>query len=298
MNKILISGSSGLIGSALQRSLEKSYSLYRLVYQRAPKNEFEISWDPLSGILPKEKLENFYGVVHLGGESITGLWTKGKKKRILESRVKGTSLLSHTLASLKNPPEFFISASAIGYYGNRGDQPLTEESTPGSGFLAEVCQKWEEAALPAQDKGIRTLFLRTGIVLSPAGGILKNLIPLFKLCLGGKIGDGKQIMSWIHCDDLIRIIAFLMDHPTLIGPINAVAPHPISNAEFTRLLSTAVKRPAPFNVPSSFLQFALGDLANDLLLTSQNVIPLKLNQNGFFFTYPSAEKAIEQVTSS
>ncbi|MBA2367916.1 MAG: TIGR01777 family protein [Candidatus Protochlamydia sp.] len=294
--KILISGSSGLVGSALVDFLKvQHHHVYRLVRTKENLGPNEISWNPDQGLVHPEALENFDAVVHLAGENIAGKWTEGKKKEISESRVKGTQSLCVTLSQLQHPPEVLISASAIGYYGNRGNENLTESSCAGEGFLADVCKKWEEAAEPATAKGIRTVLLRTGMVLSPKGGALKNMVPPFKLCMGGKFGPGSQYISWISIDDLIGIIDFALMQKTLSGPLNAVTPYPVTNQEFTDTLGRVLHRPTFLNVPAPILKLIFGQMAEELLLGSQKVIPAALVKKSFCFKYPQLDIALKHL---
>src|SRR5712691_8443325 len=235
--KILISGSHGLVGTALIQALEpEGHNIFRLV-RYAPNAETEVEWSPDRYSIALARLEGFDVVVHLAGESIAeGRWTEEKKRRIRESRVKGTRLLGDALANLSSPPKAFLCASAIGYYGNRGDEVLTETSAPGDDFLAKVCVEWENATALAAEKGIRVVNTRFGIILSQDGGALKKMLPPFRMSVGGKIGSGKQWMSWIALDDVIGAIKFALENLSLRGPINFVAPNPVRNAEFTKTL--------------------------------------------------------------
>lgn len=294
--KILITGSSGVVGSALIDFFsEGHYQVYRLVRTRENLGPNEIGWDPEQGVINPDLLEKFNAVVHLAGENIVGKWTEDKKRKISESRINGTRLLCQTLSQLQHPPEVLISASAIGYYGNRGDEILTESSSGGEGYMAEVCQKWEEAAEPAISKGIRTVFLRTGMVLSPKGGALKNMVTPFKLCMGGKFGSGDQYISWISIDDLIGIIYYAIRQTTLRGPVNAVAPNPVTNREFTKALGAVLHRPAFLKVPASILKLIFGQMAEELLLSSQRVLPAALEEKGFRFDYPQLDDALKHL---
>lgn len=277
--QILITGASGFIGSALVSFLEtKGHQVGRLTRKEPPPN-----------------LENFDAVVHLAGENIFGRWTKTKKDKILNSRVKGTKLLCETLAKLKQPPNVLISASAIGYYGNRGDEILNEESAPGSDFLAQVCREWEGATKTAKDKGIRVVNLRFGIVLGKEGGALKQMLLPFKLGLGGKMGNGHQWMSWIALDDLLNVILFAIEKENLQGPVNAVSPNAVTNAEFTKALGRALNRPTIFPLPAFAAKLVFGEMAEALLLSSARVLPNKLIDTGFQFRYPEIDSAFEKL---
>ncbi|MCA9041242.1 MAG: TIGR01777 family oxidoreductase, partial [Planctomycetaceae bacterium] len=235
-------------------------------------------------------------VVHLAGENIAaGRWNPELKKRIVESREKGTLLLSETLAELENRPEVFVSSSALGYYGDRGETQLTEESEPGTGFLPETCKVWEEATVPAQEAGIRVVIIRIGIVLAKEGGALQKMLLPFKLGLGGKIGSGRQYWSWVALEDLVRIFHFSMTHTEISGPVNGTAPCPVTNQEFTRTLGKVLKRPTCLPVPAFAARLALGEMADDLLLASANVIPAKLEEHGFLFELLSLEDALQSI---
>jgi uncharacterized protein (TIGR01777 family) len=242
-------------------------------------------------------LEGFDVVVHLAGENIaSGRWTGEKKRAIRESRVKGTSLLSESLARLSRPPSLFLSASAIGYYGDRGDELLTEKSAPGEGFLPSVCIEWENATKPAVEKGIRTVHTRFGIILDRDEGALAKMLPPFKMGIGGKIGDGKQWMSWIALDDVVNGLKFLMTDASTFGPVNFVAPNPVTNADFTKALGRVLSRPTLFPVPAFGVRFAFGEMADALLLSSQKVEPTVLQERGFSFTWPTLEPALKQIS--
>lgn len=291
--KILVSGSSGLIGSALVPFLEaQHYEVYKLVRVRADLLSQEIAWDPHRGVINPDLLEGMDGVVHLAGENLMGIWTRTKREKIRSSRVDGTKILCQNLSKLKTPPKFFICASAIGYYGNRGNEILTEKSSKGEGFLADVCDEWEKATNSASEKGIRTVNLRIGMVLSPHGGALKQMLPLFRCVLGGRLGSGRQYMSWITIDDLIRIIHFSMLHDSLYGPVNAVSPNPVTNTEWTRTLGHVLNRPTFLAMPAFLVKLIFGELGRELLLSSQRVVPQKLEEKGFKFDYPKLEESL------
>src|SRR6267142_2195671 len=277
--KILISGSHGLVGAALIKSLEpEGHEIFRLV-RHAPNSRSEIEWSPDRYSIALARLEGFDAVVHLAGESIAeGRWTDEKKKRIRESRVKGTKLLGDALANLSNPPRTLVSASAIGYYGNRGNEVLTEGSAPGDGFLPEVCVEWEKATALATEKGIRVVNTRFGVILAVNGGALAKMLPPFRLGLGGKIGSGKQWMSWIAIDDVVNGIQFCLEHESLRGPVNFVAPNPVTNAQFTKTLGKVLARPTILPVPAFAVRLLFGEMADALLLSSQRVEPTKLKQ--------------------
>jgi uncharacterized protein (TIGR01777 family) len=282
MPRILISGASGLIGSALVPSLEShGYDVIRLVRVETTESN-EVRWDPMRPIAP-ETVSGYDAMIHLSGESITGRWTAAKKARIRDSRVISTRNLSEALAKCERPPKTFLCASATGYYGNRGDEVLTEETSVETGFLAEVCREWESAAEPAVKAGIRTANLRTGLVLSKNGGPLKPMLLLFRLGLGGKIGSGRQWWSWIHIEDFVAAVHHILQNASVKGPVNMVSPDPVTNAEFTKALAKALKRPAIFQVPAFVARLAFGELADEGLLASARVMPKKLSESGFRF---------------
>ena len=295
--KIVVSGASGLIGTQLVAKLSQSgHEVIRLV-RRSPKSG-EIQWNPKSGTLDAAALEGVDAVIHLSGAGIGDKrWTTGYRKEILDSRTDTTALLAKTIASLSRKPSVFLSGSAIGIYGARNDEQLTEVSTHGTGFLAEVCEQWEAAAKPAVDAGVRTVYLRTGIVLSPKGGALKKLLPLFKLGVGGKFGNGKQWQSWISIDDEIGAIEYLLT-ANVSGAVNLTAPNPVTNAEFTKVLASVLKRPAIVPVPTFAPKILLGgELADALLFTGQRVIPAALNASGYTFKHTTLESALRSLLS-
>lgn len=294
--KVLVSGASGLVGSALVAFLATGgHQVSRLV-RRGPAAEDEIRWDPSGGTLDKQRIHGFDAVVHLAGENIaSGRWNDSRKKRILDSRVESTRLLCETLAELDDRPQVFVCASAIGIYGHRGDEELTEESAPGDGFLPEVCQAWEDACEPVRAKGIRVVNLRTGVVLTPAGGALQKMLLPFKLGLGGIVGNGKQYWSWISLDDLIGVIHHAITHDDLDGPVNGVVPHPATNREFTKTLGKVLRRPTIFPMPAFAARIALGEMADALLLASARVAPTRLQSSGYEFRTPDLEDALRHL---
>ena len=295
--KIVISGASGLIGTQLVAKLSTSgHEVVRLV-RRSPKSG-EIQWNPKSGTLDAAALDGVDAVIHLSGAGIGDKrWTSSYRKEILDSRTATTALLAKTMASLSRKPSVFLSGSAIGIYGARNDEQLTEVSAHGTGFLAEVCEQWEAAAKPAVDAGIRTVYLRTGIVLTPKGGALKKLLPLFKLGVGGKFGNGKQWQSWISIDDEIGAIEHLLT-ANVSGAVNLTAPNPVTNAEFTKVLASVLKRPAIVPVPTFAPKILLGgELADALLFTGQRVIPAALNASGYMFKHTTLESAFRSLLS-
>jgi uncharacterized protein (TIGR01777 family) len=326
MANILISGASGLIGQALVSTFNsRGDEVFRLV-RRPPRDEHDVQWNPERAVSP-EIVSGFDAVIHLSGESVSGRWTKAKKQRIRDSRVVSTTNLSNALAQAEKPPRTFICASAIGYYGNRGDEVLTEESASGSGFLAEVSREWEAAAQPAVNAGIRVANIRIGIVLSRDGGALQQMLLPFRLGLGGKLGSGRQWFSWIHTDDLVAAVLHIMDGVAppfprplreggdldvitqshglverralslglLRGPVNMVSSNPVTNAEFTKTLATVLQRPAFFAVPAFAARIAFGEFADAGLLSSAKVVPKKLSENGFTFHYSELGPALQEL---
>lgn len=292
---ILISGAGGLIGTQLSAHLERTgHRVIRLV--RRPASTNEVSWNPVKNQLNPADIEGVDSVIHLSGAGIGDKrWTKSYKKEILESRTLSTNLLVRTIASLNRKPTAFLSGSAIGIYGARDDTVLNETSTLGTSFLADVCKQWESAATPAVQSGIRTVFLRTGIVLTSTGGALKKQLPLFKLGLGGKFAGGKQWQSWITLDDEVRAIEFLLTAP-VSGAVNLTAPNPVTNAEFTSILARVLHRPALLSIPSFGPKLLLGsELADSLLFTGQRVLPSVLTSNGFSFTHAHLEEALRSL---
>jgi uncharacterized protein (TIGR01777 family) len=294
--KILMSGSHGLVGTALIKSLEPDgHEIYRLVRHYADSPS-EIEWSPDRYSIALSLIEGFDAVVHLAGESIAeGRWTDEKKKRIRESRTKGTKLLADALANLTNPPRVLVSASAVGYYGDRGDELLTEESAPGNDFLSEVCIEWEQATSHATTMGIRVVNTRFGIILAKEGGALKKMLPPFRMGIGGRIGSGKQWMSWIALDDVIAALKFALTNESLVGPVNFVAPNPVRNAEFTKTLGGVLSRPTIFPIPAFGVRFAFGEMADALLLSSQRVEPKRLTAAAFQFQYADLAAALTHV---
>jgi uncharacterized protein (TIGR01777 family) len=299
--KVIVTGSTGLVGSALVRSLlADGDGVTRLV--RGGAQTFSapgtkaVRWEPESGEVDAKELEGHDAAVHLAGESIAdGRWSDEKKRRIRESRVKGTRLLAETLAHLNEKPKVLVSASAIGFYGDRGDEVLREESASGEDFLSEVCREWEKATLAASQAGIRVVHVRIGVVLSAKGGALAKMSTPFKLGMGGKVGDGRQYMSWITLDDLIAIIRRAVTDESLRGPVNAVAPNPVTNEEFTKALGHALGRPTFLSMPAFAARLAFGEMADALLLSSARVEPARLNEAGFKFSHPKIDEALRHV---
>jgi uncharacterized protein (TIGR01777 family) len=295
--KILVSGASGLVGRAVAQNLSsKGAQVFRLVRKAASDEAQEVRWNPSEGIEDTGKLEALDAVIHLAGEPIAeGRWTEDKKRRIRESRVRGTTILAEALARLERKPEAFLSASAIGYYGSRGTEILTEESAPGDDFLGRVCREWEEATAPAAQAGIRVVEMRFGVILSSKGGALAKMLTPFKLGAGGRLGSGEQYMSWIALDDVVGVIDHLLEKNSLRGAVNTVAPNPVTNREFTKALGTALSRPTLFPVPEFALHLAFGEMADAALLASQRVEPARLKESGYVFKYPELKDALNHV---
>jgi uncharacterized protein (TIGR01777 family) len=291
--KILITGSSGLIGKALCSHLEQNHHTIVHMVRRNPVSENQAYWNPSEGSLDRGAFEGVDAVVHLAGESITGgRWTPEKKRRIRNSRILGTRLLSASMASLPAPPKVLISTSAVGYYGDRKDEVLDEDSRAGSGFLADVCRDWERETDPAAEKGSRVVILRFGIVLSRSGGALSRMLPVFRMGMGGRIGNGRQFMSWIAVDDLIRVIEYSLQDESLRGPVNAVAPNPATNRAFTQALGKALSRPARLTLPRFAARIIFGEMADALLLASARVVPARLMEKEFPFRFGTLEEAL------
>lgn len=297
MGKILVTGSTGLVGSALLPELRsQGHEVFRLVRSQAKAGAAEIYWNPEQGIEDTVRLEGLDAVVHLAGENISeGRWTEEKKKRIRDSRVKGTRTLSDALASLKQPPRALLSASAIGYYGSQGDRILTEDGAPGSDFLAGVCREWEAATEPATQRGIRVLLLRFGVILTPKGGALSKMLAPFQFGVGGRLGSGRQYMSWVTLDDVVGVIKHALLDETISGPVNVVAPHPVTNYEFTKTLGRVLSRPTIFPVPAFAIRLAFGEMGDAALLGSTRVEPARLKESGYAFRHPELEGALRQM---
>lgn len=293
--KIAITGSSGLVGADLVPFLTTGGHLVRRVVRNNPTGN-DVLWNPAAGTIDAAQLEGMDAVVHLAGENIAGRrWNTAQKARIRDSRVQGTRLLCETLARLRQPPRVLISASAIGFYGNRGDEALTEASAAGDGFLSDVCREWEAPTSTAELAGIRVVHIRFGIVLSPKGGALAKMLTPFRLGLGGRIGSGQQWLSWITLDDAIGSIYHAISTETLRGPVNAVAPNPVRNQDFTKTLGRVLGRPTVFPMPGFMARLAFGEMANDLLLGSARVVPRALLDSGYGFLQGDLEKALRHL---
>jgi len=297
ISRILVSGVSGPIGAALLPTLRtRGYEIKRLVRGAAAADD-QILWNPGKPIAP-ETVSGFDAVVHLAGESIVGRWTNEKKRKIRDSRVAGTTALAQALAQAKDKPQVFASCSAIGYYGDRGNEVLNEESAPGAGFLPDVCREWEAATGAAVDAGIRTVQMRTGVVLSAAGGALRKMLPPFKMGVGGRIGDGQQWMSWIDVQDMVGAIHHILKSDLLQGPVNMVAPKPVTNAEFTATLASVLSRPAIFPMPAFVVKLAFGEMGETVLLGSQRVEPGQLVMSGYPFRFSCLRASLENILKS
>ncbi len=289
---VLISGASGMVGTALCEALKaQNHTVTRLT--RGTPGPSEVTWDPLAGKLDPDALTGIEAVVHLAGENIADRWTDAKKKAIRESRTLGTKTLCDALLKMPAPPKVFVSASAIGFYGNRGDELLTEFSPVGNGFLPDVCREWEAASVPLEKSGVRTVRFRIGVILSAEGGALAKMLLPFKLCVGGVIGDGKQYMSWIALDDVVGAILFALNNPNLSGPVNLVARNAVTNHDFTKALGKVLSRPTILPMPASAARLVFGEMANDLLLGSTRVKPERLTQAGYDYKHPTLEDALK-----
>ena len=294
--KVLITGAGGLIGKALQASLQEKGHDLLLASRSQPRNDSYVQWSVEDGFREPEKLEGIDAVVHLAGESVNGLrWTDDKKKAIRESRVLGTRNVVSAISKLKQRPKVLVSSSAIGFYGERGDEEVTESSPAGQTFLADVSKEWEGEARCAEDAGIRTVLLRTGIVLSKDGGALGTMLLPFKIGVGGVIGSGKQWMSWISLDDHVEAINFAIENETIRGALNAVSPHPVTNEEFTKTMGEVLYRPTFIPLPEFAVSMLMGEMGDELLLTSTKVIPRRLEDAGFQFKYPDLKAALEHA---
>jgi len=296
---ILVTGATGFIGRRLSAALDEcGYEVAVLsrqpsrAQQRVPQAKLVEAWNPLSEPAPVHVIERVQGIVHLAGETVAGRWTEARKRAIRESRVQGTRNLVAAVAQTGNRPRVLVSASAVGYYGDRGEEMLTEQSAPGRDFLAEVCQAWEAEAARAEDLGVRVVRLRIGLVMGPDGGALKEMLPLFRLGLGAPLGSGRQWWSWIHRDDVVGLAIEALEKDALSGPVNATAPAPVRNSEFTRTLGRVLRRPTwPMGVPAFVLCMLQGEFA-DVLLASQRVIPTRAQAIGYPFRYADLEPAL------
>ena len=291
--KILVTGATGLIGSALVSRLAHAGHEATPI-SRASTRPSQAFWNPREERIFFGPQAHFDAVVHLAGENIAQRWSEKTKQRIRESRIGTTQSLVQSVTHLSAAPAALLCASATGYYGDRGEELLSEESGSGQGFLAEVCREWEAATTPAKKAGIRVANLRFGVVLSARGGALRKMVPIFRKGLGGKIGNGKQFWSWITLDDALSAIEFLLTHPVISGPVNIVSPNPVRNEEFTRALSAELRRPAFFGVPRMAVKLAMGEMGKEALLSSIRVKPARLEQAGFSFKYPELRQALQK----
>lgn len=293
--KLVITGSSGLIGSALVREAEKNKIEVVKLVRRTPKDKNEVQWDPNRAILDLEAIEKSTAIVHLAGAGVGDRrWTKKYKKEILNSRVKTTETLANAIVNLRNPPSVFVSGSAMGYYGDTGDVAVDENASLGEGFLSDVVFNWEYAAQRVRNNNIRVVHPRTGLVMSKRGGLLRKVLPLFRLGLGGKLGNGKQYWSYISLEDEIRAIFKLIDDVRLTGGVNLTNPNPVTNLEFTKALSSVVNKPAFFHVPAIALKIALGEFSVEVLGSSR-VLPSKLKAAGFKFNHSDILSALNSA---
>ena len=296
--KILISGATGLVGTALAPVLTaKGHEVFKLV-RKAPSTASEIRWDSEKGFSPAdlERLEGFDAVVHLAGDNVASEnWSDDKKRRIRESRTVGTKVLVDALKKCQQPPKVFVSASATGFYGNRGAEELTEDSEAGDGFLPEVCKDWESEIRKASDFGARVVMLRIGIVLSKDGGALDKMLTPFKFGVGGVVGSGEQYMSWIALEDLLRVIVFAVENENVRGPVNTTAPEPVTNEEFTKALGEALNRPTVIPVPEFAIKLLYGEMGEALVLGGNRVLPKRLEAAGFKFENTDIRKTLRKV---
>lgn len=299
MERILLTGGSGVIGTAVRRSFsENRLETLQLIREAARGREVALPWDPyaLDPVPDLSPLEGISAAIHLSGANVAAQrWTRARKNVIRESRVRTTHAVAKLLARLERKPRVLISASAIGIYGSRGDELLNEESPIGDDFLASICKEWEEAAQPAASAGIRVVHLRLGVVLSRDGGALTKMLPFFRLGLGGRMGSGRQWVSWVALPDAVRAIEFARCTEAISGPVNITAPEPVTNGEFTRTLAATLRRPALLPVPDRILQLAFGEMAQSTVLASQRVVSKRLNEEGFKFEYPELPVALSFV---
>jgi uncharacterized protein (TIGR01777 family) len=300
-NRILVSGASGLIGRKLIALFcQQGHAVSQLLRPGSTGSPFTTSivWDPQQSLVDRSQLEGHDVVIHLGGETLMGLrWSAAKKLRIRNSRVQSTDFLARQLAQLKRPPRLFLVASAVGYYGSRGDEKLVEASTSGSGFLSQVCQAWEAAAALAMSKTTAVIPMRFGVVLSPDGGLLRQMLPAYRLGLGGRLGNGKQYLSWIAIDDVLGAITHVISHPPqeLLAPLNFTAPKPVTNVEFNHALAKQLHRPAFFHLPTALLKFIFGQLAEEMMLASTRALPESLERGGYHFQFPELQAALKHL---
>ena len=292
---VLVTGSSGMIGSAVVGFLGGRGCQVRRLVRSAPAGS-DLLWDPQGGQIDLAGLGVVDAVVHLAGENIAGgRWTRARMARIADSRARGTRVLATALAELPLKPKVLMSASAVGYYGDRGDRLLAEAEPAGEGFLAGVVREWEAATAPAAEAGIRVVCLRLGVVLSSVGGALRRMLRPFRWCLGGVIGSGRQYWSWVTLDDAVRIVLHAIEHDSIAGAVNAVSPNPVTNREFTRTLGRVLRRPTVMRMPAFVARLAFGKMANALLLASARVVPKALTETGYAFQHPQLEGALRSI---
>jgi len=290
--KILVAGAGGLVGSALVPSLESDGAEINRLVRSSPKAN-EIEWHPNQGGIDATRLEGFDAIINLAGENIAeGRWTDEKKRKIRDSRVDGTHLLSEAIAKLATKPRVFLCASATGFYGDRDDQILDETSDSGGGFLATVCRDWEGATEPAAKAGVRVVNLRFGPILAREGGMLGKMLTPFKMGMGGKVGSGKQYISWVAIDDVVGAIKLALADESIHGPLNVVSPNPVTNEAFTKALGEVLSRPTVMSIPAFAARLVFGEMADEMLLVSQRVAPKKLNEAGYQFKHPELESAL------
>ena len=294
MATIAITGSSGLIGSALIPALEQTGRKVRRIVRHPAASADEITWNPAARLLDERRLADVDVIVNLAGETIGKRWTTARRRAIRESRVRGAETIAGAILRTGRPITL-INASAVGYYGSRGDEVLDEKSGSGRGYLAEVCRDWEAAARTATGSGARVVMIRNGIVLSSRGGALPEMLRPFRLGVGGKVGSGRQWLSWIDLDDMVRAIIWLIDHATIRGPVNVVSPNPVTNSEFTRVASQVLHKPALVPVPAIALRMMFGEMASETLLASQRAIPSALTESGFEFLHPDLRECLQRA---
>lgn len=299
--RVAITGSSGMLGSVLTADLERGgHSVTRVVRDRreAAARDGRIYWSPAAGEIDAAGLEGHTAVIHLAGENLFGLWTEQRKERIRRSRTEGTRLLAATLASLEHPPSVLLSASAVGYYGDRARKRLTEDAPAGEGFLADVVRQWEAAADPAREGGIRVVNLRFGVMLSPSGGALAVMLPIFRLGIGGRIGKGDQCMSWVALHEIPHVVRHVLEHDSLQGPVNVVAPQTVSHREFVDTVGDVLHRPTLFRVPIFLTGLLPGEMVEETLLASADVVSEKLQASGYHFRFPRLVDALRHELSA
>jgi uncharacterized protein (TIGR01777 family) len=289
---VAVTGSTGLIGSSLAAALEESGHRVRRLVRRAPQQPNDIQWTPSARLLDERRLAEVDVIVNLAGETIGKRWTTARRRAIRESRVKGTDTIAASILRARRPITL-INASAVGFYGSRGDEVLNETSSNGRGYLAEVCRDWEAAAMTAAAAGGRIVMLRSGVVLSGKGGALPQMLRPFKLGVGGRVGDGRQWLSWIDLDDIVHAIQFVIQRTDIQGPVNLVAPNPVTNREFTQIASDVLKKPAMVPVPAIALKLMFGEMAEETLLASQRAVPMVLTKAGFQFRKPTIRESLE-----